>query len=156
KEAKEKKQKKQADGTQSQTATKSKVYTNDEIPEAKSSPTSSTEAKTSKDSGSSSASTPGDAKAPSAQNPFPKGPDSAHVDFKFTTTQIKRPGTGETMWMVKNTSDHFEYNVALKTIVTGPCKYHREKEGSIEQLPPGGGETDNLQVNFIVFLEDCP
>jgi hypothetical protein len=57
--------------------------------------------------------------------------------------------------MIKNTSDHFE-RITLKTIITGPCKYHRENDGALEPIPPGGGETDNMQVNFFAATEDCP
>jgi hypothetical protein len=152
--AKEKK-KKQADSEQSQDTAKPKVYTNDEIPEAKSSAATSADAKATSPTAAASVGISADAKGASAQDSLPHGPDSVHVDFKFTTSRIKRPGTGETLWMVKNTSDHFE-RITLKTIITGPCNYHFEKDGSLEQIPPGGGETDNIQVNFLALLTDCP
>jgi hypothetical protein len=153
--AKEKK-KKQADSAQSQDTAKPKVYTNDEIPEAKSSAATSADAKaTSPTAAAASGAISAGAKGASAQDSLPHGPDSVHVDFKFTTSRIKRPGTGETLWMVKNTSDHFE-RIMLKTIITGPCNYRFEKDGSLEQIPPGGGETDNIQVNFVAVLTDCP
>ena len=155
--AKEKKQKQSAAAQSSDTA-KPKVYTNDEIPEAKSSAStaSSTAAQDSSSKpGSGSSSGSARANGQASQDGLPHGPDSVHVDFKFTTSRVKRPGTGETLWMVKNTSDHFE-RITLKTIITGPCKYHRENDGALEPIPPGGSETDNLQVNFFAAPEDCP
>jgi hypothetical protein len=154
--AKEKRQKQSP--TPSSDTAKPKVYTNDEIPEAKS-PVSTTSSSASQGSssksGSSSSSGSASANGHSPQDGPPHGPDSVHVDFKFTTSRVKRPGTGETLWMIKNTSDHFE-RITLKTIITGPCKYHRENDGALEPIPPGGGETDNMQVNFFAAPEDCP
>ncbi len=156
--AKEKKQKPSAAAPSSDAApAKAKVITNDEIPEAKSSAsTSGSPASQSSSSKSASSSISGSAaNGQTPQDGLPHGPDSVHVDFKFTTSRVKRPGTGETLWMVKNTSDHFE-RMTLKTIITGPCNYHRENDDTLEPIPPGGGETDNMQVNFVVFPEDCP
>ena len=150
--AKEKKQKQAAAQSSDATPSKAKVITNDEIPEAqtdsqppasKPSGTTPTQKSNSDASGSS-----------SSQNELPHGPDAANIDFKFTSSHVKRPGTGETQWMLKNTSDHFE-RITLKTIITGPCKYSRHNEGTLEPIPPGGGESDNMQVKFVVFPEDC-
>jgi hypothetical protein len=155
--AKEKKQKQSAAPPSADTA-KPKVYTNDEIPEAKSSASSGSSSASqgsSSKSGSNSSSGSPAANGQSSQDGVPHGPDSVHVDFKFTTSRVKRPGTGETRWMVKNTSDHFE-RITLKTIITGPCNYHRENDGTLEPIPPGGGETDNMQVNLFAAPEDCP
>jgi hypothetical protein len=158
--AKEKKQKQSPAAPSSDASpAKPKVITNDEIPEvhSDSQPASSKSASSSAAPKSASSSSSGSAatgdQAP--QDGLPHGPDSVHVDFKFTTSRVKRPGTGETLWMVKNTSDHFE-RMTLKTIITGPCKYHRENDGALEPIPPGGGETDNMQVNFFAAPEDCP
>jgi hypothetical protein len=77
-------------------------------------------------------------------------PYSAHVDFKFTFTRVKRPGKAETQWMVTNTSDHFE-RVELKTIINGPCGYHREYNGGAAELNSGAGITDNWQADLTVL-----
>ena len=149
-EAKEKKQKKAA----AQTAPpKSKVISNDDIPEAKNSdpqpaPSKSAGANTA-------AATPSPSPTPSAdQWGIPHGPDAAHIDFKITSPTIKRPALAETLWSVKNTSDHLEH-IALKTVITGPCKYHRENEGGAD-LTSGTVETDNMQVSFVPYPSDCP
>jgi hypothetical protein len=149
--AKEKK-KKQADAAPAQSATKPKVYTNEDIPEAKSddlqpAPSKTTESKTTSSS---------DAKSTTAsgQADFPHGPDSAHVDFKFTSTRLKRPAKAETLWMVKNTSDHFE-RVGLKTIIDGPCGYHRDYSGGDAELASGQGITDTWQTDLTVLPTDC-
>jgi hypothetical protein len=86
------KKKKQADAAASQDATKPKVYTNEDIPEAKSGDSQPAPSKTA-GSATKSAS---DAKTstPSDQAGLPHGPDSAHVDFKFTASRVKRPGKG--------------------------------------------------------------
>jgi hypothetical protein len=156
--AKEKKQKQSGAAPSSDAApAKPKVITNDEIPEVHSdsqpawSKTASSSAAPKSGAGSSSGSTG----AQSPQGGLPHGPDAAHIDFKFTSSHVKRPGTGETLWMVKNTSDHLE-PITLKTTITGPCNYHRENESTLQPIPPGGGETDNLQVNFVAMPEDCP
>jgi cytoskeletal protein RodZ len=150
--AKEKK-KKQTVAAPSQAA-KSKAYTNDDIPESKSSdpqpaPSNNTNAE--------SKTTPSDAKSTTASGQaadIPHGPDSAHVDFKFTSTTLKRPAKAETLWMVKNTSDHFEH-VELKSIISGPCGYRREYPGGETQLSPGQGITNNWQTDLTVLATDC-
>jgi hypothetical protein len=155
--AKEKK-KKQAESAQAQDASKPKVYTNEDIPEAPApAPVKSGDSQPapSKTSGSATKSA-SDAKTstPSDQAGLPHGPDSAHVDFKFTASRVKRPGTAETQWMVTNTADHFE-RVELKTIINGPCGYHREYNGGEAELNSGGGITDNWQADLTVLPTDC-
>lgn len=146
------KKKKQADAAASQDTAKPKVYTNEDIPEAKS---GDSQPAPSKAAGPTTKSAP-DAKTstPSDQAGLPHGPDSAHVDFKFTATRVKRPGKAETQWMVTNTSDHFE-RVELKTIINGPCGYHREYNGGEAELHSGGGITDNWQADLTVLPTDC-
>ena len=78
----------------------------------------------------------------------------AHVDFKFTSTTLKRPAKAETLWMVKNTSDHFE-RVEIKTIINGPCGYHREYSGGDAELTSGQGITDTWQTDLTVLPTDC-
>jgi hypothetical protein len=148
-EAKEKKQKKAAAQPES-AARKSKVITNDDVPEAKS---SVPEPAPSKATGVGATPSPSPKPSPD-QSGFPHGPDAAHVDFKITSPTIKRPALAETLWSVKNTSDHPEH-IALKTIITGPCNYRRENDGGVD-LTSGTAETDNLQVSFVPYPSDCP
>ena len=148
--AKEKK-KKQSDATQ-QGDKKPKVYTNDEIPESKTADSQPAPSKTAD------AKTPSlsdaNATASSAQAGLPHGPDAAHVDFKFTSARLKRPGKAETLWMVKNTSDHFE-SVDIKPVITGPCGYHQEYPGGEAKLTSGQGITNNWQADLTVMATDC-
>lgn len=136
-------------------AAKSKVYTNDDIPEVKS---SDPQPVPSNNANAESKSTPSsDAKSTTASGlaaEIPHGPDSAHVDFKFTSTTLKRPAKAETLWMVKNTSDHFE-RVELKSIMSGPCGYRHEYPGGETQLSPGQGITNNWQTDLTVLATDC-
>jgi len=146
------KKKKQADAASSQDATKPKVYTNEDIPEAKSGDAQPAPPKTAGSNAKSSS----DAKTATAsdQGGLPHGPDSAHVDFKFSSSRVKRPGKADTQWMVTNTSDHFE-RVELKTIINGPCGYYREYNGGAAELSSGGGITNNWQADLTVLPTDC-
>lgn len=146
------KKKKQADAAPSKDATKPKVYTNEDIPEARSGDSQAAPSKTAGSNAKSSS----DAKATIApdQTSLAHGPDSAHVDFKFTSTTLKRPAKAETLWMVKNTSDHFE-RVEIKTIINGPCGYHREYSGGDAELTSGQGITDTWQTDLTVLPTDC-
>lgn len=149
--AKEKK-KKQAAAAPAQPTTRPKVYTNDEIPESKTSDSQPAPSKTAESKTSSS-----DAKSTTAstQADLPHGPDSAHVDFKFTSGTLKRPAKAETVWSVKNTSDHFE-RVEIKTIINGPCGYHREDPGAgPAELTSGSAITTSWQAELSVLATDC-
>jgi hypothetical protein len=149
--AKEKK-KKQTDAAPAQAATKPKVYTNEDLPESKSSdsqPAPSKVAESKTTSSSDAKSTPA-----SVEEGIPHGPDSAHVDFKFTSTRLKRPAKAETVWTVKNTSDHFE-RVEIKTIINGPCGYHRQYSGGDTGLSSGQQITDTWQTDLTVLATDC-
>jgi hypothetical protein len=150
--AKEKeKKKKQADAAPAQAPTKPKVFTNDEIPESKSADAQPAPSKTAESKTTSSS----DAKSTTAsgQADLPHGPDAARVEFKFTSTRLKRPAKAETLWIVKNTSDHFE-RVELKTVIDGPCGYHREYPTNID-LTAGEAITDNWQADLTVMATDC-
>ena len=149
--AKEKK-KKQAAAAPAQGATKPKVYTNEDVPESKSgdsqpAPSQTAESKTTPSS---------DAKSTTAsgQEGLPHGPDSAHVDFKFSPSRLKRPAKAETVWVVKNTSDHFE-RVEIKTIINGPCGYHRQISSADTELSSGQQITDTWQTDLTVLPTDC-
>jgi hypothetical protein len=120
------KKKKQAEAAPSKDATKPKVYTNEDIPEARS----------------------GDSQ------PAPSKTAGSSAKFKFTSTTLKRPAKAETLWMVKNTSDHFE-RVEIKTIINGPCGYHREYSGGDAELTSGQGITDTWQTDLTVLPTDC-
>jgi hypothetical protein len=169
-ETKEKKQKKQADATQ-QPAAKPKVITNDEIPEASSGSTSSgntssgatgsggattsgSQSSVSKPGGATGAQSPGTKTPPVADSSaLPHGPDSAHVEFKFTSGSLKRPAKAETQWMMKNTSDHTEH-ITLKTIVTGPCGYHDEYQ-TTSDYTSGTALSDNFDGQLTVLSYNC-
>lgn len=160
--AKEKKQKQSGAAPSSDAApAKTKVITNDEIPEAHSdsqtaSPKagdSATPPKSGSTSNSGSNSGSASASGQSAQNSFPHGPDSAHLDFKFTSSGLKRPAKAENLWMLKNTSDHSE-RITLKTIITGPCGYHYEKENASD-FTAGQALTDNFDAELTVLSTDC-
>jgi hypothetical protein len=168
--AKEKKQK-QSGATPSSDTTpaKTKVITNDEIPEAHSdsqpasskagdsatAPKSGANSSSGSNSGlgSGSGSSSASAGGQSAQNALPHGPDSAHLDFKFTSSGLKRPAKAENLWMLKNTSDHSE-RINLKTIITGPCGYHYEKENASD-FTAGQAITDNFDAELTVLSTDC-
>jgi hypothetical protein len=164
--AKEKKQK-QSGATPSSDAApaKTKVITNDEIPEAHSDsqPASSKtgdsatppKSAANSNSGSNSGSGPSSpsASGQSAQNALPHGPDSAHLDFKFTSRGLKRPAKAETLWTLKNTSDHSEH-ITLKTIITGPCGYHFERENASD-FTSGQALSDNFDAELTVLSTDC-
>jgi hypothetical protein len=151
--AKEKK-KKQTAAAPSPLAS-SKVYTNDDIPESKSGDAQPAPANGAiAESKSAGSSDPKNTTASGQTSDLPHGPDSAHVDFKFTSSTLKRPAKADTAWMVKNTSDHFE-RVELKSIITGPCGYRREYPGGDAQLTPGQGITNNWQADLTVLATDC-
>jgi hypothetical protein len=153
KEAKDAKKKTQTDTTD-RTAAKPKVYTNDEIPEAQGSrATVSAPAQGSGSAAAAPASSGSAAKTAPDQHPYEWGPDFGHVDFKFTSSSVKRPGTAQTQWIVQNTSNHVE-EVALKTVITGPCGYHQDTN-SVHKLNSGGSYTDTMQVEFVPLASDC-
>ena len=149
--AKEKK-KKQAGAAPAQDATKPKVYTNEDLPESKSNDSTPAPSKTAESKATSSS----DAKSATAsgQEGLPHGPDSAHVDFKFSSARLNRPAKAETEWVVKNTSDHFE-RVEIKTIINGPCGYHRQITSGDTELSSGQQITDTWQTDLTVLTTDC-
>ncbi len=157
--AKEKKQKKQADSAKDASA-KPKVITNEDMPEVRNPEAKTTEAKindSQKTPGQNPGTNAGSAPA-AAQSSAPPGSthtteNSAHVDFKFASSTMKRPSKVETIWMVQNTSDHRE-KIDLKTITTGPCNYHQETDG-VTELYSGEGVTNTFQAELTVLPYDC-
>jgi hypothetical protein len=155
--AKGKKQKQSSAVSSSDTApAKAKVITNDEIPEAHtdSQPASSkTASRPTLRSLSGASAVSAGASGQSTQDGLTHGPDAAHIDFKFTSSGLKRPAKAETLWMLKNTSDHLEH-IVLKTVVTGPCGYHYERENASD-FTAGQALTDNFDAELTVLSTDC-
>jgi len=151
--AKEKKQKQTGAAQSSDAPAKTKVITNDEIPESNSdsqpAPSKSSSASPSQNSVSSS--NPSGSQAP--QDGLPHGPDSASIDFKFTTNHLKRPAKADTLWMLKNTSDHRE-RINLRVVMAGPCGYHYQHENGSD-FNPGQALTDNFDVDLTILATDC-
>jgi hypothetical protein len=152
-EAREKKQKKQTDSAKDASA-KPKVITNEDMPEVR-----SPEAKSPETKNNDSQKTPGQnpgtnaGSTAAASGSTRTTENSAHVDFKFASSTMKRPSKVETIWMVQNTSDHRE-KIDLKTIKTGPCNYHQETDG-ITELYSGEGVTNTFQAELTVLPYDC-
>ncbi len=146
---KAKKEKQKTDSTQE--AAKKKVYTNDEIPQAKDAD-SPPAAKQSPGS----TAAPGDTKTkadPASNTASKSSEDAATLEFHLSSANVKRPGSANVNWQAKNISDHNE-KLMLTMVVTGPCNYRRETAGSGFELRSGGAMGDNQYV-FVAYPSDC-
>jgi hypothetical protein len=75
------------------------------------------------------------------------------VKFEIKPANIKRPGSADFNWMIRNKSDH-STTVTLTLITTGPCNYHRERSANLE-VNPGAGYSDNFTIDAYFYESDC-
>src|SRR5690349_23194540 len=105
--------------TDSQSGKKTKVYTNEDIPESKAVDTPAPDSSV-KESSAEGSSYPqadhGEAAAKSSN-------DSARLDLKLSPATIKRPKYVSIDWFVQNTSDHTQ-KMDLTSTIKGPCGFH--------------------------------
>lgn len=135
--AKEKKQQQQTQApTQKQTqmdsapAKPKKTYTNEDIPESKSS---------------------GSGKADAG----PTKEDSATVTLELPNPSVTRPWGTNVLWSVHNTSDHF-INFTIILIVTGPCGFHTEHPLRFSLNNGGRAGVGNGAFSTAFYQENCP
>jgi len=145
---KDKRDKKKTDAPSG--AGKKKVYTNEDIPEAKNSDVQSTPGKS---ASAATPSAPTTAKSEPGSGTASRADDAGTLDFHLSSTSIKRPGFADVNWQAKNTSDHNE-KLILTMAITGPCNYRRETTRSGFELGSGEAMGDN-QYQFGVFPSDC-
>jgi hypothetical protein len=127
--AKEKKQQNQTE-TDKSPAKPKKTYTNEDIPESKSSAS---------------------AKPDSA----PTKEDSATVTLSLPKSTSARPGGTNVLWSVHNTSDHF-MNLTITLIVTGPCGFHSEHPLRFSLNPGGHFGIGNGAFGTAFYQDSCP
>ena len=132
--------------TESQARKKAKIYTNDDIPEAKQSTPANSGVNGSSDSSRSSQNDHGDRTSRSAD-------DSVKLDLNLSPSTIKRPKYVRIDWSVQNTSDH-TVRMDLISRTTGPCDFHDQQTMNFE-LRSGAGLTDN-QLGFVLYEFNCP
>ena len=135
--AKQKKQQKQTDGAQ--TPAKPKVYTNDEIPEAKTSAPDKTSAQ---DAPAGSGSATSNAKSGSEASPVPAKGDAVILRFELGSPNMKRPGTTDINWQVQNKSAHLQDFIVTLNI-KGPCGFHDQQSHGFN-ITQGSAHADNL------------
>jgi hypothetical protein len=135
--AKQKKQQKQTDPAEN--AAKPKVYTNDEIPEAKTSAPEKAPAQGAPAAGGSTAS---NAKPTSDASAVPAKGDAVILRFELGSQNMKRPGTTDINWQVQNKSASLR-NFTVTMVIKGPCGFHDQQSHNFE-LTQGGAMGDNL------------
>jgi hypothetical protein len=133
--AKAKKQQQQSDRSTASTPAKSKTLTNDDFP----------------DSGGSAVAGP---KNTASVQVIAPGKDTAWVTLILANYAIKRPGSAEVIWRVKNTSDHL-LDITVTLIVDGPCGFH-DQHALPFRLKGGAGAGDSKSLGEEFYAGNCP